>query len=72
MFHTFQIDLWDPKNDSQIPVLLERFFQYIDSATCRQIYPDEFDLYVTFDKFCTDYKLGNTNLDSDFSDNRSN
>ncbi|XP_060881629.1 uncharacterized protein LOC132953090 [Metopolophium dirhodum] len=52
------INLWNKKNDSQIPVLFERFFQYSEPATCRQIYPDEFNLYVTFDKFCTDYKPG--------------
>ncbi|XP_029344850.1 modular serine protease-like [Acyrthosiphon pisum] len=59
------INLWNKKNDSQIPVLFERFIQYSEPATCRQTYPDEFNLYVTFDKFCTDYKLGEMLYDRD-------
>jgi len=50
------------------PVLLERFFKYIDIKTCRIINAHEFQQYVTFDKFCTETKLGNTNLDSDSRD----
>jgi len=73
LFHTFQVSLWEQQNDSQITVLLGRSVQYIDPGTCRNIKPDEFDRYVTTDKFCSNFTQGNTNLDSDCRrDKRSN
>jgi len=50
------------------PVLLETFVQYISHTDCRKMYSDGFLQRLTFDKFCADINLGNTNLDS----NRSN
>lgn len=35
---------------------------YIDRETCQQMYTNGFQNYVTKDKFCTDYKLGNKTL----------
>ncbi|XP_029342388.1 uncharacterized protein LOC115033024 isoform X1 [Acyrthosiphon pisum] len=52
----------DMENGSS-PVLLERFFKYFDIKTCRTINALDFNQYVTFDKFCTETKLGQMNLD---------
>jgi len=35
---------------------------YIDHRTCRQMYRNGFENYITRDKVCTDYKLGNKTL----------
>lgn len=71
-FHTFQVNIWDSKDDSQNPVLLEKNFKYIDPGTCRKISPNKFYQFVTFDKFCTNFTQGNTILDSNFNYNSSN
>jgi len=62
-----QVVLRLKKNETQIPFLLETFLEYIDPITCRKTNKGGFQLRVTFDKFCTYHKLGNTNLDSDCS-----
>lgn len=35
---------------------------YIDHKTCKEMYTNGFQNYVTYDKFCTGYKLGNKNI----------
>jgi len=35
---------------------------YIDRMTCQGMYTNGFQNYVTIDKFCTGYQLGNKNL----------
>jgi len=52
-------------NVTEKPVLLERYFNYIDSNTCRKIKTEGFNQYVTFDKFCVETQFDNTNLASD-------
>jgi len=52
-------------NATENPVLLERYFNYIDPSICRQQKTYGFNQYVTFDKFCASTRLGNTNLASD-------
>ncbi|KAL4112689.1 hypothetical protein QTP88_016431 [Uroleucon formosanum] len=64
------VTIWDKKNITQIPILSNRWFQYIDPGTCRNINLGGFNAYVTFDKFCTDNILGNTNLESVCTDKR--
>ncbi|XP_060870828.1 transmembrane protease serine 9-like isoform X2 [Metopolophium dirhodum] len=40
-------------NDGTLsPILLEASLPYIDRNSCRNLYTNEFDLYVTYDKFC--------------------
>lgn len=72
IFQIFQVTIWDKKNITQIPILSNRWFQYIDPGTCRNINLGGFNAYVTFDKFCTDNILGNTNLESVCTDKRGN
>jgi len=72
LLHTFQVNFLYWSNVTQNFGFLERSLEYIDRGTCRNIDPDKFDLYVTYDKFCTDNKLGNTNLDSGCSHKRIN
>lgn len=72
IFHIFQVNIWQRDKVTQYSVLSEKWVQYIDSDTCQKIEPDGFNQYVTFDKFCTNFELGNTDLDSDCSDYLSN
>ncbi|XP_029344853.1 suppressor of tumorigenicity 14 protein homolog [Acyrthosiphon pisum] len=47
---------------------INTYFKYIDHNTCRKLHTDGFQRFVTFDKFCVDTKLSNTNLNSDYGD----
>ncbi|XP_060872105.1 uncharacterized protein LOC132946240 [Metopolophium dirhodum] len=40
------------------PILLEASLPYIDHRTCREMYKNGFELYVTKDKFCAGSELG--------------
>jgi len=40
------------------PILLEASLQYIDHSTCRNMYTNGFELFMTVDKFCAGSTLG--------------
>ncbi|XP_016659042.1 uncharacterized protein LOC100166859 isoform X3 [Acyrthosiphon pisum] len=46
------------ENASSSPILLEASLPYIDRSTCRGMYKNEFERYVTVDKFCAGSALG--------------
>ena len=41
------------------PILLEAFLPYIDHSSCRNMYTNGFETFVTVDKFCAGSALGN-------------
>ncbi|XP_029345047.1 uncharacterized protein LOC100574854 isoform X3 [Acyrthosiphon pisum] len=47
------------------PILLEASLPYIDHSTCRDMYTNGFELFMTVDKFCAGSTLGNG---ADFAD----
>lgn len=47
-----------PKTGSRSPVLLELSLPYIDLHTCRKMYTNGFEVYMTSDKFCAGSALG--------------
>lgn len=58
----------DTINGTSKFVLIDKLIQYIDHTTCQKMYSNGFLQFLTFDKFCTDNKLGNTSLDFNRSD----
>jgi len=41
------------------PILLEASLPYIDHSSCRSMYTNGFETFVTVDKFCAGSALGN-------------
>jgi len=41
------------------PILLEASLAYIDHSTCRNMFTNGFEQFVTVDKFCAGSTLGN-------------
>jgi len=43
----------------QSPILLEASLSYIDHSSCRNMYSNGFEPFVTVDKFCAGSEAGN-------------
>ncbi|KAF0762508.1 Uncharacterized protein FWK35_00006322 [Aphis craccivora] len=46
------------ENGTLSPILLEASLPYIDHRSCRNIYTNGFKMFVTYDKFCASFTLG--------------
>jgi hypothetical protein len=58
-----QIVGWGKTENGKLsPVLLETTLPYIDHNSCRDMYTNGFQIFLTVDKFCAGSALGNTIL----------
>ncbi|XP_022182774.1 uncharacterized protein LOC111042453 isoform X2 [Myzus persicae] len=54
----------DTINGTSKFVLIDKLIQYIDHTTCQKMYSNGFLQFLTFDKFCTDNKLGQSMINA--------